>query len=82
MAFSPDGSSIASGGADGKVKVWSARNQFCFVTFAEHTSAVTDLLFLPKSGNAVLTSSLDGTVRAFDLVRYKNFRTLTAPLQV
>jgi hypothetical protein len=30
-------------------------------------------------GNAVLSASLDGTVRAFDLTRYRNFRTLTAP---
>ena len=26
-----------------------------------------------------LSASLDGSVRAFDLVRYRNFRTLTAP---
>mmetsp|Transcript_3379 Transcript_3379/g.5678 ORF Transcript_3379/g.5678 Transcript_3379/m.5678 type:complete len:393 (-) Transcript_3379:434-1612(-) len=31
---------------------------------------------MPKKGNAILTSSTDGTVRAFDLVKYKNFRTL------
>jgi hypothetical protein len=30
-------------------------------------------------GNAVVSASLDGTVRAFDLTRYRNFRTLTAP---
>ena len=27
----------------------------------------------------VLSSSLDGSVRAFDLARYRNFRTLTSP---
>ena len=27
----------------------------------------------------MLSASLDGTVRAFDLVRYRNFRTLTTP---
>lgn len=32
-----------------------------------------------RSGHAVLSASLDGTVRAFDLVRYRNFRTLTTP---
>ena len=30
-------------------------------------------------GNSVISASLDGTVRAFDLTRYRNFRTLTAP---
>jgi hypothetical protein len=34
------------------------------------------------SGHAVLSASLDGTVRAFDLVRYRNFRTLTTPTPV
>lgn len=35
-----------------------------------------------RSGHAVLSASLDGTVRAFDLVRYRNFRTLTTPSPV
>ena len=30
----------------------------------------------------MLSASLDGTVRAFDLVRYRNFRTLTTPTPV
>ena len=27
----------------------------------------------------MVTASLDGTVRAFDLVKYRNFRTMTTP---
>lgn len=30
----------------------------------------------------VVTASLDGTVRAYDLVRYRNFRTMTTPTPV
>ena len=30
---------------------------------------------MPKKSNAILSCSVDGTVRAFDLVKYKNFRT-------
>ncbi len=41
---------------------------FCFVTFSEHSAPVTAVRFLP-SGHALLSASLDGTVRAFDLVR-------------
>lgn len=33
--------------------------------------------FIPKKGNAIISSSLDGTVRAYDLVKYRNFRVLT-----
>ena len=51
------------------------------VTFTDHAAAVTGLQWLP-SGSAVLSCSLDGTVRAFDLVRYRNFRTFTTPTAV
>jgi periodic tryptophan protein 2 len=84
VSYSPDGQIVATGGDDSKVKLWSVSSGFCFVTFAEHTAAITDITFSGKSrhswsANALLTSSLDGTVRAFDLSRYRNFRTLTAP---
>ena len=51
---------------------------FCFVTFSEHTAPVTAVSFLPTSSAAV-SASLDGTVRAWDLLRYRNFRTMTTP---
>jgi len=35
-----------------------------------------------KTGAVVISASLDGTVRAYDLVRYKNFRTMTTPKPV
>eukprot|EP00020_Sapocribrum_chincoteaguense_P007541 CAMPEP_0170738130 /NCGR_PEP_ID=MMETSP0437-20130122/4489_1 /TAXON_ID=0 /ORGANISM="Sexangularia sp." /LENGTH=914 /DNA_ID=CAMNT_0011076549 /DNA_START=232 /DNA_END=2976 /DNA_ORIENTATION=- len=78
ISHSPDGQVLTSGGEDGKVKVWSATSGQCFVTFAEHSSAVTAVRFSPR-GHVVFSASLDGTVRAFDLVRYRNFRTFTTP---
>ncbi|KAG8902198.1 hypothetical protein FRB99_004780 [Tulasnella sp. 403] len=81
LAFSNDGQSIATGGDDGKVKVWNANSGFCFVTFTEHTASVSTVEFA-KQGQVLFTASLDGTVRAFDLVRYRNFRTFTSPSPV
>lgn len=69
---------LATGGYDGKVKLFNAQSGLCFVTFAEHTAAVQGICFTPQ-GNAVLSASADGSVRAFDLLRYRNFRTFASP---
>lgn len=81
LDFSQDGSMLVTGAADSKVKIWTISNGFCFVTFSDHTAPVSAVRFVP-SGHAVVSASLDGTVRAFDLVRYRNFRTLTSPTPV
>ncbi|KAL4758983.1 snoRNA-binding rRNA-processing protein PWP2 [Aspergillus foveolatus] len=78
LAYSPDGQRIVTAADDGKIKVWDVKSGFCLVTFTEHTSGVTACQF-SKKGNVLFTSSLDGSVRAWDLIRYRNFRTFTAP---
>lgn len=80
LDFSSDGNYVATGGEDGKVKLWNMSTGFCFTTFSEHTGPVSGVKFIGKGvGKAVLSCSLDGTVRAHDMMRYRNFRTLTAP---
>ena len=69
MCYGPDGRILATGGDDGKVKLWNTSSGFCFVTFSDHTSPVTAVTFAP-SGKVVLSGSLDGTVRAYDLHRW------------
>ncbi|GMK57030.1 hypothetical protein CspeluHIS016_0308700 [Cutaneotrichosporon spelunceum] len=81
LSFSQDGQTIATGGEDGKVKLWNAASGFCFVTFPEHSASISAVEFA-KQGQVLFTASLDGTVRAFDLVRYRNFRTFTSPTPV
>ncbi|XP_058226771.1 periodic tryptophan protein 2 [Rhododendron vialii] len=78
LAFSPDSQLLATGADDNKIKVWTVSSGFCFVTFSEHTNAVTALHFMPGN-HCLLSASLDGTVRAWDLFRYRNFRTFTTP---
>ena len=78
LGYSPDGTNVVTGGDDGKVKVWQTSTGFCTVTFTEHVAPVKAVTFA-KGGNVVISASVDGTVRAFDLLRYRNFRTMTTP---
>ena len=73
LAYNPDGQTLVTGGDDGRVKLWNATSGFCYVTFNEHSGPVT-AVEAAKSGQVVMSASKDGTVRAFDLLRYRNFR--------
>jgi periodic tryptophan protein 2 len=81
IVYSPDGQRIITTADDGKIKVWDVSSGFCIVTFVEHTSGVTACEFA-KRGNVLFTASLDGSIRAWDLIRYRNFRTFTAPTRL
>ncbi len=43
-----------------------------------HTGGITGVR-MTQNGLSILSSSLDGTVRAFDRIRYRNYRTFTTP---
>jgi periodic tryptophan protein 2 len=78
VAYSQDGIVACTGGEDGKIKLWNTASGFCYVTLeSTHTAPVTGVAFATSS--VVLSSSLDGTVRAHDLHRYRTFRTFTSP---
>ncbi|KAF2800430.1 WD40 repeat-like protein [Melanomma pulvis-pyrius CBS 109.77] len=81
IAYSPEGQRIITAADDGKIKVWDVNSGFCIVTFTEHSSGVTACEFA-KRGNVLFTASLDGSIRAWDLIRYRNFRTFTAPTRL
>jgi len=74
-AFSRDGSLIATGSADCNVKVWNHNSGDCVSTFSDHLMPVTAVTFT-TANHIVISASLDGTVRAFDLIRHRNFRIL------
>ncbi|KAN0061819.1 U3 snoRNP protein [Thecaphora frezii] len=81
VGFASDGQVAATGGDDGKIKLWNTASGFCTATFSEHSASVSCIEFA-KQGTVLFSASLDGTVRAYDLVRYRNFRTLTSPTPV
>jgi periodic tryptophan protein 2 len=81
--YSKDGLYIASGGDDGKMKLWNTSSGFCFITFSDHLAPITGVKFIGQGASkAVLSSSLDGTIRAYDMLRYHNFKTYTSPTLV
>ncbi len=90
LAYASDGQTIATGSGDGKVKLWSGTSGLSFATFAEHRAAVTAVAFAggagARSGSAaskvLLSASNDGTIRAYDTLRFRPFRTLVTPTPV
>src|SRR5262249_20342696 len=68
VAFSPDGSRIASGSADNTVKVWDRHSQREVFTLSGHVAAVTAVAFTP-SGRQLASGSADGRVCVWDVVR-------------
>lgn len=81
LSYSPDGQYIITGGEDGKVKLWNTSSGFCTVTFHDHTSSISGVVF-SHNRKFVVSASLDGSARAYDLTRYRNFKTFTAPRPV
>ncbi|KAL8753390.1 MAG: hypothetical protein Q9184_005436 [Pyrenodesmia sp. 2 TL-2023] len=81
LVYAREGSRVVTAADDGKVKVWDTQSGFCIVTFTEHSSGVTACKFA-QTGDVLFTASLDGSVRAWDLLRYRNFRTFSAPTRL
>lgn len=63
---------FATGTNEGTIRLWDASSQFCVATLSEHHAAVTGLKF--SNANTLFSSSLDGTVNAYDITKQKKFR--------
>jgi WD40 repeat protein/tRNA A-37 threonylcarbamoyl transferase component Bud32 len=71
VAFSPDGSRIASASADGMVKVWDRQSLREVLTLPGHGAAVAVVAFSPD-GRQLASGSADGNVRVWEVVRGEN----------
>jgi WD40 repeat protein/DNA-binding SARP family transcriptional activator/energy-coupling factor transporter ATP-binding protein EcfA2 len=66
VAYSDDGTRLAAGGSDGVGHVWDADTGERLLSLSGHTSIIGPVVFTP-GGGGLLTSSLDGTTRLWDI---------------
>lgn len=64
--MSSSGDWLASGGADSKIILWDFKTARQYTTLSGHSDEITALAFHP-SGSLLFSSSLDSTIRVWDL---------------
>ena len=67
VSWSPDGSSIASGGLDKQVHIWDAATGQPIQIYRNHAAPIRSLSWSPDS-TRVASASEDGTVQVWDVV--------------
>lgn len=75
VAFAPDGSRLATGGADGTVRIWDAQTYEQLLVLNGHEDYVKDVAF-SADGSVLASASGDKTVRVWDTVPIKERRTM------
>jgi WD40 repeat protein/streptogramin lyase len=75
VAYSPDGTKLASSSRDKTVKLWNAVTGECTATLTGHDDAVPFVCWSPD-GTTLASSSMDGTIRLWDAATGKAKTTL------
>ena len=75
MAFSPDGTILASGSDNAIVDLWEVNTGREIRTLAGHTGSVLSVAFSPD-GNTLASGSVDATVKLWDINTGDEIRTL------
>jgi WD40 repeat protein len=75
VACHPDNTLVATGGAEGNVKIVNTKTGAVITSFEDHTDNIESLAFSTSAPVLLASASLDGTVRVFDVTRHTTLHT-------